>query len=94
VFLGVLLGISTKQYNKTTGAPDGDLIISEVDGEKFPALGVNGTLEDLTNKDMVKLNVVDKTGSAPVPNIPVINPANMTLSDEIPPPPMSPPVQS
>lgn len=61
-FLGVLLNYSSKQYNKTVAAPDGDLIINEVDGEKFPALGVNVSLENMVAKDTVKLNVVDNTG--------------------------------
>lgn len=58
-FLGLLLSASTAKYNKTgAGAPDGDLIIQEVDGEKFPALGVNTSLESMQGKDTVKLNVV------------------------------------
>lgn len=64
-FLGVVLGLSSRAYNKTVGAPDGDLIVNEVDGEKYLALGVNRSIEDMTSKPEVKLNVVDKTDTDP-----------------------------
>lgn len=86
-FGGLLIGYSTKKYNRTVGAPDGDLIITEVDGEKFPALGVNSSLEEMSAKDVVTLTVVDKTAEAPAPGVPVVNPATMHQNDE-------PPVQS
>lgn len=67
-FLGVLIGYSSKQYAKseavkaeTEAAPDGDLIVNEVDGEKYTALGVNGSLDALLSKDAVRLTVVDNT---------------------------------
>jgi imidazoleglycerol phosphate synthase glutamine amidotransferase subunit HisH len=61
-FLGVLLGISTRQYNKETRSDtiDGDLVVSEVDGEKYLALGVNSSVEAMQSKDTVTLNVVNK----------------------------------
>lgn len=63
VFGGLLIGISTRQYNKTVGAPDGDLIVEEVDGEKYLGLGVNKSIEDMASKNQVTLNVVDKSGT-------------------------------
>lgn len=62
-FLGVTLGISTRQYNKENGgdkAFDGDLIVSEVDGEKYLGLGVNGSVEEMQAKPEVRLRVVEK----------------------------------
>ncbi len=59
-FLGIVLGISTAQYNKTANAPDGDLIVAEdEDGGKYLGLGVNTSVEAMTSKSQVKLNVVD-----------------------------------
>lgn len=63
IFLGLLINYSTRQYNKTVNAPDGDLIVNQVDGETYLGLGVNKSVEDLTHKDQVKLNVVDNTGT-------------------------------
>lgn len=60
-FGGVLIGLSTRQYNKTEGAPDGDLIVNEVDGETYLGLGVNTSIDAMTSKDTVKLNVVDNS---------------------------------
>lgn len=60
-FLGILLNISSRKYSKVVNTPDGDLIINEVDGEKFPMLGVNGSLEAMTSKRKVILQVVDQT---------------------------------
>lgn len=63
--LGVLLGVSSRQYNKTHNnneeAVDGDLIVTEVDGEKYLGLGVNDSIESMQRKDVVRLNVVDKS---------------------------------
>jgi hypothetical protein len=59
--LGILLGISTAQYNKTVNVPDGELLVSEVDGEKYLSLGVSGRVEDLTSKGEVRLRVVPHT---------------------------------
>lgn len=79
-FLGLLIGHSTAQYNKTAGAPDGDLIVSAdpVSGETYLGLGVNNSVEEMTNKDQVKLNVVDKTGE--IPPAPPVNPGTSTIA--------------
>jgi hypothetical protein len=74
-FLGVLLGISTQSYKKTAGAPDGDLIVSEVDGEKYLGLGVNSSLAEMTSKPTVTLNVVDNSATSQTTNPPV-NPSS------------------
>lgn len=65
VFLGVITGISSSQYNKTAGAPDGDLVVTQdpESGEKYLGLGVNTSLEAMQAKDKVTLAVVDKTDS-------------------------------
>lgn len=59
-FLGLLIGYSTRQYNKTEGAPDGDLIVTQDGDETYLGLGVNKSLNELTGKDTVRLTVVDK----------------------------------
>lgn len=83
-FGGLLIGYSSRQYNKTgPGAPDGDLVVATVDGEKYIGLGVNTSLAALTSKDTVRLNVVDKGSSSPAPGIPVVNPANATTPTPI-----------
>lgn len=59
VFLGLVLSISTRQYNKTEGSPDADLVVSEVDGQKFLSLGINrNSVEEMVAKDTVRLAVV------------------------------------
>jgi hypothetical protein len=61
VFLGVLIGISSRQYKKAThDGYDGDLIVSEVDGEKYLGLGVNESVEAMQSKDEVRLRVIEK----------------------------------
>lgn len=62
-FGGVFLAYSTSQYNKTANAPDGEFIVNQVDGEKFPALGVRkgSSIEELASKDKVTLTVVNNT---------------------------------
>lgn len=66
-FLGVLIGVSTRQFNKNKAAEadepyDGDLafIIDEVDGEKYPTLGVNTSLEAMQAKGEVRLRVIEQ----------------------------------
>jgi hypothetical protein len=66
-FLGVLIGVSTRQYNKTKAAKadepyDGDLafIVDKVDGEVYPTLGVNTSLEEMRSKGEVRLQVIDQ----------------------------------
>lgn len=66
-FLGIVLGISSSQYNKTVNAPDGSLIVEEVDGEKYVGLGVPSSIEAMTSKDEVRLTVVDKTNGPRLP---------------------------
>ncbi len=61
VFLGMLIGYSTRQYNKYGGGTDGDLNVNEVDGEKYLSLGVKKSVEAMTAKDTVSLRVVDNT---------------------------------
>lgn len=91
-FGGLLIGYSTRQYNKTgAGAPDGDLIVQADphDGTKYLGLAVNGdSVEAMTSKNQVTLNVVDKTATDPRMQAPVLP------SPEDPHQDFSPPVQS
>lgn len=102
-FGGLLIGYSTKQYNKTgQGAPDGDLIVQAdpVDGAKYLGLSVTqSALDAMTDKTTVTLNVVDKSANPPVPGVPVVNPANATSPTPVHPaheqePPPAMPTQS
>lgn len=60
-FLGLLIGYSSRLYKKRDGLPDGDLLVTEADGEKYLALAVNRSIDDLTSKNSVRLVVVDKS---------------------------------
>lgn len=67
-FLGVVLGISSNQFNKQQAEdkPDGDLIVSESDGEKYFGLGISHeAFAGIGNKDTVRLNVVRNTPDNP-----------------------------
>lgn len=64
-FMGVVLGISTRQYNKAANVIDGDLVVSEADGETFMALGINGNVDRVTGKDEVRLRVVQNPVDKP-----------------------------
>lgn len=59
-FLGVVLGISTKNFNnQPEQKPDGSLIVSTDEGEKYFALGINkDAFENIDGKEFVRLNVV------------------------------------
>lgn len=63
--LGGLLAVSSRQYKKlhygNEDVVDGDLIVTEVDGEKYLGLGVNDSIESMQRKNVVRLNVVDKS---------------------------------
>lgn len=66
-FLGVILGMSSRQYNQNEDAPDGSLLVSTLDGEKYLSLGINSaSIEDLIAKSNVNLAVVHN--SAPPEN--------------------------
>lgn len=89
-FGGLLIGYSTRQYKKTNADvidkdPDGDLVVTQdpSDGTKYLGLVVNAeSVEEMTAKDKVTLNVVDKTATDPrmaAPQVfgngPITNPA-------------------
>jgi len=59
-FLGVVLGISTKNYYNSGVDTDGDLNVHhDEDGETHLTLGVNGSdVNDMTSKNLVTLRVV------------------------------------
>lgn len=57
-FLGLILKVSTRKYNNTENAPDGDLFVSEVDGEKYLSLGANRSIDEISTKETVMLKVV------------------------------------
>lgn len=57
-FLGLLLKSASSQYLKGAGT-DGDLIVTEDEGEKYLALGVSRpALQRIPGKDTVTLRVV------------------------------------
>jgi hypothetical protein len=80
-FGGLLIGYSTRQYNKNGAGTDGDLIaqMDPNDGTKYLGLAVNGdSVDAVLAKDKVTLQVVDKTGDTdarmPAPQIPTVIP--------------------
>lgn len=57
-FLGVLLGISTNQYNKSDARFDGALSVTQTENGQFHALELNaGQYQALPNKDSITLKV-------------------------------------
>lgn len=59
-FLGVLLGISTAQYNKSEHKFDGSIEVTETDGLKTFSLNLDSDPEDLLDKDEVAFKVKPK----------------------------------
>lgn len=58
VFLGAILGISTKQYNESDAAHDGALLITEDGGGmKNATLQLDGDPEDLSGKKSVSFKI-------------------------------------
>jgi|SRR5690349_14327826 len=62
-FLGITLGLSSRQYNKNQ-QNDGDLVVAQVDGEKYLGLAVNKSIESMQAKDIVRLKVIDKSSDS------------------------------
>lgn len=62
-FLGLLLGISTSNYNKSDVKYDGHVIINDTEDKKVISLNVNGDPNDIGNKKELVL----KVGPSPVP---------------------------
>ena len=67
-FLGILLGVSSKQYGKVqadmeASSSDGELYVVQdpEDGAADIRLGVKGSVEDLVSKDKVQLQVKQVT---------------------------------
>lgn len=76
-FLGLLIGYSTRQYNKTEQSTDtdGQIIVGEVDGEKHLGLAVNSaSIDSMADKTIVKFEVVNKTVLPPAPDVPSVDP--------------------
>lgn len=60
--LGLILKASTSKYNKNGGGTDGDVIISEDEGQQLLHLAMtNNGLASIPAKSTVTLNVVDMT---------------------------------
>jgi hypothetical protein len=83
-FGGLLIGYSSRQYKKN--GTDGDLVVmQDENGEKHVGLGVNGnSLEEMTNKSLVTLSVVDKTATDPkmqAPEIPSVIPGQAPMTN-------------
>lgn len=56
-FLGAVILISTKSYNKSQAKFDGSLDVAETDSSQIFGLGLTTLPEDLANKDQVLLKV-------------------------------------
>jgi hypothetical protein len=53
VFLGLILGYSTRSYNRSDDKFDGDLRVEERNGQKYVALQFNGPPESVVDKSEV-----------------------------------------
>lgn len=75
-FLGVLLHISTGNYNtqqaeQRDAAADGQLIVSTADGQRFMSLGLTADqAATIHSKDTVTLNVVQNNPEMPISSQP------------------------
>lgn len=64
-FLGMLIGFSSRQYHKENDNSDGELVITEHEGDKYPALHVKDSFDRIESKDKVLLDVVKVTDTNP-----------------------------
>lgn len=63
VFLGVLLGISTRIYNKSDAKYDGTMVVNSADPDKgITRLEVDKSTEEIQNKDSLTIKVQDLNG--------------------------------
>jgi hypothetical protein len=61
-FLGVCLGISSKQYDASEAAYDGDVVVETSEtGRKLFSLNLNGDPEELEQKSYISFKVKSKT---------------------------------
>lgn len=96
-FGGLLIGYSSRKYRQSGSGTDGDLIVQgdPSDGSKYLGLAVNGkSVEELTSKNTVTLQVVDKTATdprMPAPPIPPVVPGVGPTSNPATPQPFTPP---
>lgn len=65
-FLGVLLGVSTRSYNKSDTKYDGVIAVKEGEEKKVFSIELNDEPETLEKKDEVKFRVDSDTGSTPM----------------------------
>jgi len=65
-FLGVLLGVSTKSYNKSDARYAGAIVVEETDEKKTFTLELNEDPEKIEKKDEVTFRVENDTGSNPI----------------------------
>lgn len=60
-FLGVTLGVSSKAYKASDAAYDGSLVVTEsLDGPKKFLLELDGSPENLENKDSISFRIKTK----------------------------------
>jgi Putative phage holin Dp-1 len=59
-FLGVILGVSTKNYKESDANVDGEIVVQRVEGKKLYALELTGDPHDLENQQHVIFKVVDE----------------------------------
>ena len=75
-FGGILIGYSSRQYNRNAGAPDGALIVQKDAFDGVTHLGLDIHADSVNaftaDKDKVTLQVVDKTVTDPRMQAPVI----------------------
>lgn len=58
-FMGVCLGLSSKQYDESQAGFEGDIVVSETEaGRKLFSLEINGDPAELEQKSSVKFNVI------------------------------------
>lgn len=57
-FLGVILGVSTRQYEASGAGYDGRMVVVEPeDGRKIFSLELDGDPEDIVNRDSIRFKV-------------------------------------
>lgn len=64
--LGLILGVSTKGYESSGAAYDGDAVITEAGESKTISLELNVDPHEIENMDSVKFRVKKVEGSVPV----------------------------
>lgn len=60
-FFGVVLGVSSKNYNAANNSTDGEILIMHPEpGKKRYSLDLDGNPDDISHGDVIKFKVVDQ----------------------------------